>query len=809
PLPPWLLRAFKARVTECEKRDEQGRPPLYAIFKKFWFEQQSTIFLLEGGLTSPTSLYNPRFFLWDPKALYKDLPCPICRRVLQRHATISRPRRCIDITSEFYIIGYRYRCVNCLHPQTKKKTVTFRSWDRHILGVLPSALAAEFPAYLSHRSGMSKALFSWMRMSFSSGMGAKRFTDALVAEYLLRYDELHLQYLDYIASNIMMNTWIGKKYQSFLPFHDTSPDGRHGFVPRSQWFRDMYDHFMEDHQHEFNQHTAMLLAEICAIDHSHKITKHVAKVNGERVFNGLLTVTNEKGEIRACNLVATKAHSQFEEALKGMRESLELYGHRQPELFYTDNMADKSFLESSFNSLRENVVPVEKYSSLEPFILPADVQIFVRTGDAAINTALSTIIDQVPTDDDGSDLVVGFDSEWNVILSDTGQHECGEIAIISDMVVRQRLPEKLMMLLQNPRVRKVGRMVNSDLKQLQTSVNSLLPFVGALDLANYAKQCHVVSNARCSLADLCATVLGKRLNKNVSERTSAAWEHLSLTTEQQHYAAIDAYVPLLLYHKLSTFSVPKCLPTTLTPLTPVLLFSTDNTVVVGRGYLSLHLHATNFDGVNLTKTRTLIEISEVLVPAAIISSHEKRSLKSFGSTPFSLVCLRSHLQIYDPLTFNFLGGITPVVQLNTAGPSTLVTSAMDIDKQSSHPQPFEGAALDAGQPDSEDGTVDGMGSLLKATFTGDAVEMNNIHNSSSGSGHSHHDIDLESRVCGKDILATVARPVAWDTTIRSRVLKDVFHVFNMLWLSTMHGLRKEFGRALRDILFVADKEDQM
>ena len=270
PPPSWLLGAFKTHVAECEMRDAQGRPPLYAIRKTFWFEQQSTAFLLEG-FVSPTSLYNPRFFLWDPKALYKDLPCPICHQVLQRHATISRPRRCFDVTSEFYIIGYRYRCANCLHPKTKKKTVTFRSWDSRILEVLPSSLAAEFPAYLSHRNGMSKALFSWMRMCFSGGMGAKRFADALVAEYLLRYDELQLQYLEYISSNITMNTWMGKKYQSFLPFHDTSPDGRHGYVPRSQWFRDMYDRFMEDHQHEFNQHTAMLSAEICAIDHSHKV----------------------------------------------------------------------------------------------------------------------------------------------------------------------------------------------------------------------------------------------------------------------------------------------------------------------------------------------------------------------------------------------------------------------------------------------------------------------------------------------------------------------------------------------------------
>ena len=110
------------------------------------------------------------------------------------------------------------------------------SVHHRILEVLPHTLAAELPVYLSHHSGMSKALFSWMRMCFSSGMGAKRFTDALVAEYLLRYDELQLQYLDYITCNITMDTWMGKKYQSFLPFHDTSPDVCHGFVPGSQWF---------------------------------------------------------------------------------------------------------------------------------------------------------------------------------------------------------------------------------------------------------------------------------------------------------------------------------------------------------------------------------------------------------------------------------------------------------------------------------------------------------------------------------------------------------------------------------------------
>lgn len=67
-----------------------------------------------------------------------------------------------------------------------------------------------------------------------------------------------------------------------------------------------------------NQYTSMLSATICAIDHSHKITKHIVQVNGVPVFIGLLTVTNEYGEVRLMNLVATKSHSQFEHALNEM-----------------------------------------------------------------------------------------------------------------------------------------------------------------------------------------------------------------------------------------------------------------------------------------------------------------------------------------------------------------------------------------------------------------------------------------------------------------------------------------------------------
>ncbi|EKM74042.1 hypothetical protein AGABI1DRAFT_16655, partial [Agaricus bisporus var. burnettii JB137-S8] len=369
PLPPWLMNAFNERVKEASNRNADGVPRLYSDRQTFWFQEKATYFILENtSHVLPMQLYNPRFFLWDPQALYKSLPCPNCARPLHRSQIIPRPRRCVDFHSTFYLIGYRYRCRSCCNPRTGKQSVTFRSWDSRIIHRLPAHLAAEFPCRLTHRSALAESVLTWMRSCFQNGMGSKQFSDALRVQHVLAYDDLHLRYLEFLARRqFTLGDLLGRKYETFLPFDDRSPKGRHGFVPSSPWLRDVYDEFIENHQHEINQQTAMLPANICSIDHSHNITKHIARVDGEQVFTGLLTVTNDLGQIRTCNLVATKSHSQFESALFQMRRSLDTYGHDQPQIFYTDNISDRLFLENSFPSLRNNVVAIDKYADLDPF----------------------------------------------------------------------------------------------------------------------------------------------------------------------------------------------------------------------------------------------------------------------------------------------------------------------------------------------------------------------------------------------------------------------------------------------------------
>lgn len=106
-------------------------------------------------------------------------------------------------------------------------------------------------------------------------------------------------------------------------------------------------------------------------------------------------------------------------ALKDVSESLKLFGHPQPSLMYTDNMADKGFLEQCWPSLRESVTPVEKYGHLEEVVIPSNISIFVKNDNTSINNAMRTILDDVPQDE--GCIVVGFDSEWNVEVSPQGR----------------------------------------------------------------------------------------------------------------------------------------------------------------------------------------------------------------------------------------------------------------------------------------------------------------------------------------------------------------------------------------------------
>jgi hypothetical protein len=62
--PDWLTEAARAHLANFEKRDKvSGVPLLYAKDKTFWCQPQSPYLLLNRGSTSPTAIYDVRFFI--------------------------------------------------------------------------------------------------------------------------------------------------------------------------------------------------------------------------------------------------------------------------------------------------------------------------------------------------------------------------------------------------------------------------------------------------------------------------------------------------------------------------------------------------------------------------------------------------------------------------------------------------------------------------------------------------------------------------------------------------------------------------
>ncbi|KAI7847593.1 hypothetical protein BDC45DRAFT_525565 [Circinella umbellata] len=133
---------------------------------------------------------RPRVFVWLVHLLVDILYCPseTCHlKKLQSHGWATAPcaRRILDLHSDFYLMSYRYKCTHCKR--------TFFGHDQAIRDALPTALAEEFPAVLSHRSGISRSTLELMQSCSTSAIGP--FTRILKEHHALRSARLKLQYL--------------------------------------------------------------------------------------------------------------------------------------------------------------------------------------------------------------------------------------------------------------------------------------------------------------------------------------------------------------------------------------------------------------------------------------------------------------------------------------------------------------------------------------------------------------------------------------------------------------------------------------
>ena len=349
------------------------------------------------------------------------------------------------------------------------------------------------------------------------------------------------------------------------------------------------------------------------------------------------------------------------------------------------------------------------------------------------------------------------------------------------------------MFLANPQILKAGRNVTQDLLRLEREScgGNPGPYVGGIELAKLAKDLGVISDARIGLADICAVVLGVRLDKTTPVRLSSNWDSLNLSPQQVEYAASDALIALQAYHRLSQIPAPNKIKETALPGTPVSVHQDDGQIIA-YGILSREPPTSTCRGVNHTVTRARVTIQTTMVPGAILPLH-KISLSSCGPPPFDVLVKRTKLKYCSDAYLPPPSSLAP----SSASPHTAEEPPL---------QPEECLLMQfLGQPVSDE-----------ANWTVGIDEPEDIiedQDFDCDSGHNAVPMDLpgEKDAIGlKDGIKLLDEtPLTWPSSIRSRVLMDVWHAMARIKISKEHGCRRPFARALRDAIFVPDKEDKM
>jgi hypothetical protein len=528
-----------------------------------------------------------------------------------------------------------------------------------------------------------------------------------------------------------------------------------------------------------------------------------------------MDVNNEFGEIRGLYWCPSKGQSAYTSEFHKIRDHLALYGHKQPEVCYTDNVADAPMLTSIFPSLLEGVRTVDPWSHLPLLVLPGDgsMQIEVIPHDKIDSTLMAFFYNSnssVPCDDDLQPMTVALDMEWNSETTQMGPIQTttsGNVAIItiathssayvlqvSHWVNSGRLPPFLNAFLSSPKIIKVGRNIQSDLTRLAGQLTPRPKFIGACDIANLARDHGLIPNLKISLAELSAQILHHRLDKNPAIRTSNAWEDRNLADTQVEYAVLDVVAAYRIWEKLLAVPIPGTVADDSPAGTPISIWTSNRTQIAAYGVLSEpHIEV---DGIRLRDhpASVVVTIMEILVPGSKLPAH-RRSLSQFPTLPFAAICPWKLLQPRDlDREAHFTA---PQV------PSHTLLREMTGEDARNYARDEAFAETARSQVGVAQITSEGDENLPDLPVT---IDSSTVH--LTPEELSHLEVDRESLRHGTAMLESVPGPRPTpDSVIYSRVLKDFFHLMHGFPLGMHHGLRWPFLTAFRDAALIPDGDD--
>ena len=301
-----------------------------------------------------------------------------------------------------------------------------------------------FPAHLTRNAGLDKDVVDLMRPLFNAGLRPERFARTLLEMHTKEHGHASLAHEHEIAARRADGDTSSASPLS--GFADRSCWA--GCVPQGSYLAAVYKSVSADLAPHFDKEVKKRGARRLSWDVSYKEAKHLAQYHGHALYKGLLTATNEVGEVRLQFQVVTDAHDQMERPLLAMVQTLNALNQPQTELIFTDKPSeDREFFLRLMPSLRESQRRLQQSSGAgwapaTPDFARADASQYgtVIKSAQTINSAISALRNQIDALPEPQ-RVVSLDAEWDVEKhAYTGQvFKQGKIALIQvgyDLQVR-------------------------------------------------------------------------------------------------------------------------------------------------------------------------------------------------------------------------------------------------------------------------------------------------------------------------------------------------------------------------------------
>jgi len=149
-------------------------------------------------------------------------------------------------------------------------------------------LAAAFPAFLTHWSGIDKTLMTLIQAGMAHRLSASAWADILRELNVHRHDLHELDYLHAIFREKKKSALLNIQSNIYAPFSKfDDKDGYAGFCPSRWYINSVYMDYMEHIHPILDQCMSALTGYIIKWDHSFKLPKLLTKLDGVPAFVGL------------------------------------------------------------------------------------------------------------------------------------------------------------------------------------------------------------------------------------------------------------------------------------------------------------------------------------------------------------------------------------------------------------------------------------------------------------------------------------------------------------------------------------------